>query len=562
MSKSRVSLPTRIYIFSIVMVFLVVGPGFWVLNQAIRAKIKDRLKESYQQSGQLLDVVAARYRHRSVQMLSVLSENAGLKAALGLLREMPPEQRGSVQIRRTIEANLFDLGKGLEYQLMVVTDSAGRAVAGTVTRPWGTIPLEPLPSIFLPSALIGVQGALYEATTVPINLGTENLGSLTVARQFDIAAWSPSGETALLQEGKIVRSTLPVAVVNEVELQLRRECMDSEESCEISLHGESYLALPLEREEWGSEVKLFGFQSLDAAMNDFTRDFVGTFLWIGVGGILGALLLALIGAHSLSRPITNLVLRLKASQQAGRLPSDFPTESSIEEMNLLASTLNEAAQAVEDSRRQLDKANLEFLETMARALDARDPYTAGHSDRVSANSTAIAEAMGLPQGEVEIIRIGAQMHDIGKIGVPDTVLQKKGPLNDEEFKLIKLHPQIGKRILEKVGSFQDYLPIVELHHEDFDGRGYPYGLTGEQVPLGVRIVHVADVYDAVSSDRAYRAAMPPQQVLEILMRGSGTQFDPSVVKAFLKLLRERQTLERILSEAELAVCYEEPTRVQ
>ncbi|MBI2818603.1 MAG: HD-GYP domain-containing protein [Acidobacteria bacterium] len=560
MSKLRISLPTRIFLFSFVTVFLVVGAGFWTLNQAIRAKIHVRLKESFQMNGKLSDTVSARYRARSVQMLSVLSENAGLKAALGLLRELPAGQRGSAQVRRTIEANLFELGKGLEYQLMVVTDSAGHAVAGTVTRPWGTIPLEPLPATFIPSPLIGVQEALYEATTVPINLGTENLGSLTVAREFDIASWSPSGETALLQDGKIVRSTLPAVVLPEVESQIRSKCMESEESCEISLQGESYLALSLKREDWGPDVKLFGFQSLDAAMNDFTRDFVGTFLWIGVGGMLGALLLALIGAYSVSRPITNLILRLKASQQAGHLPSDFPIHSSIDEMNLLASTLNEAAQAVEESNRQLDKANLEFLETMARALDARDPYTAGHSDRVSANSTAIAEAMGLPEKEVDIIRIGAQMHDIGKIGIPDTVLQKRGPLNEEEFKLIKLHPQIGKRILEKVGSFQDYLPIVELHHEDYDGRGYPYGLTGEQVPRGVRIVHVADVYDAISSDRAYRAAMPPQQVLEILMRGSGTQFDPEVVRVFLKLLRERQTLDRLLSEAQLAVCYEEPSQ--
>jgi HAMP domain-containing protein len=395
----------------VVTVSLVLGAGFWTLNEAIRGKIQLRLKESFQTSGKLLDSVSARYRKRSVQMLSVLSENAGLKAALGLLRELPVEQRGSAQVRRTIEANLFEIGKGLEYQLIVVTDSAGSAVAGTVTRPWGTIPLEPLPAPFEPSALIGVQDALYEATTVPINLGAENLGSLTVAREFDIASWSPTGETALLLDGKILRSTLKGVSTKELGEQLRQSCMDAQDSCEIALHGESYLALPLERADWGPELKLFGFQSLDAAMDDFTRDFVGTFFWIGVGGVLGALLLALIGAESVSRPITNLILRLKASQQAGLLPADFPTDSTIDEINLLASTLNEAAHAVEGSRRELEKVNLEFLETMARALDARDPYTAGHSDRVSANATAIAEAMGLPEKEVSIIRIGAQMQD-------------------------------------------------------------------------------------------------------------------------------------------------------
>jgi len=558
--KPRVSLPTRIFLISFVTVCLVAGAGFWALNQALRGKINERLKESFQMSGKLLDDVAAHYRKRSIQMLSVISENAGLKAAMGLLREVPPGQEGSVQIRRTIEANLFEIGRGLEYQLMLVTDSGGRPVAGTVNRIWGTIPVEPLPASFDPSPLIEVQGTLYEATTVPINLGTENLGSLTVAREFDIASWSPSGETVLLYQGKILRSTFPASVLPGVESQLTRHCTDQQESCEITVNGESYLVHPLERTDWESDKKLFGFQSLDAAMDDFTRDFVGVFIWIGVAGMMGALLLAFVGARSVSKPITDLILRLKASQTAGRLAADFPTDSAIEEMNLLASTMNEAAQALAESNRQLDKANLEFLETMARALDARDPYTAGHSDRVSANSTAIAHTMGLPDREVEIIRIGAKMHDIGKIGVPDTVLQKRGPLNEEEFALIKLHPQIGKRILEKVGSFRDYLPIVELHHEDYDGRGYPYGLTGEQVPLGVRIVHVADVYDAITSDRAYRAAMQPGQVLEILTRGIGTQFDPEVIAVFLTLLRERQTLERLLGEAQSEVCYEDSIR--
>ncbi|MBI3934572.1 MAG: HD-GYP domain-containing protein [Acidobacteria bacterium] len=558
--RPRLSLPTRIFLFSFAAVCIVAGGGFWTLNQAIRGKIKDRLKESFQMSGKLLDDVAARYRRRSIQMLSVLSENAGLKAALGLLREVPQDQKESVQIRKTIEATLFEIGRGLEYQLMLVTDSSGRPVAGTVNRLWGTIPVEPLPASFDPSPLIEVQGALYEATTVPINLGTENLGSLTVAREFDIASWSPSGKTVLLEKGTVLRSTFPASVLPEVQSQLRSKCSAGQDSCELTVSGENYLVLPLDRTDWAADEKLYGFQSLDAAMKDFTRDFVGLFLWIGFAGVTGALMLGYVGSRSVSKPITDLILRLKESQNRGRLPSDFPTDSAIDEVNLLASAMNEAAQALAVSNEQLDRANLEFLETMARALDARDPYTAGHSDRVSANSTAIAQAMGLPDKEVEIIRIGAKMHDIGKIGIRDTVLQKRGPLNEEEFALIKLHPQIGKRILEKVGSFQEYLPIVELHHEDFDGRGYPYGLRGEQIPLGVRIVHVADVYDAVTSDRAYRAAMAPERVLEILMGGSGTQFDPAVVDIFLCLLRERQTLDRLLTEVQSETCYGQPIR--
>jgi HD-GYP domain-containing protein (c-di-GMP phosphodiesterase class II) len=105
--------------------------------------------------------------------------------------------------------------------------------------------------------------------------------------------------------------------------------------------------------------------------------------------------------------------------------------------------------------------------------------------------------------------------------------------------MIKLHPQIGKRILEKAGQFQEYLPIVELHHEDYDGGGYPHGLKGEEIPLPVRIVHVADVYDAITSDRAYRPAMTTEQVMELMSQGAGKQFDPQVVAAFLRLLGEQ-----------------------
>jgi len=215
-------------------------------------------------------------------------------------------------------------------------------------------------------------------------------------------------------------------------------------------------------------------------------------------------------------------------------------------VNVLARAINRAAGAARESQERLDEATLQFIETMAQALDARDPYTAGHSDRVSTNSTAVAQAMGLPSEEIEIIRIGAKLHDVGKIGIPDAILRKPGKLSDEDFALIKTHPQIGKKILEKVGSFQDYLPIVELHHENQDGSGYPHGLKGGEVPLGVRIVHVVDVYDALTSDRAYRKAWSWQQASELLLEGSGTQFDPDVVELLMFMFRECKALDESL----------------
>ena len=215
------------------------------------------------------------------------------------------------------------------------------------------------------------------------------------------------------------------------------------------------------------------------------------------------------------------------------------------------SEIRRSTKAVRESQNNLQEAVVQFVETMAQALDARDKYTAGHSDRVSANSKTIAEAMGLTPVDVEVIRIGGRLHDIGKIGIPDTVLQKPGKLTDDEYALIKLHPKIGKKILEGVERFQEYLPIVELHHEDYDGGGYPYGLNGKSVPLGVRIVHVTDVFDAITSNRAYRKAMSHERTCwRLMMKGTGKQFDPAVLVVFFDILNQGKLVQAVLDDAE------------
>jgi HD-GYP domain-containing protein (c-di-GMP phosphodiesterase class II) len=180
---------------------------------------------------------------------------------------------------------------------------------------------------------------------------------------------------------------------------------------------------------------------------------------------------------------------------------------------------------------------VEFVGSLASALDARDPYTAGHSERVCRLSVAIAQAMNFDRAGLARLRIGALLHDIGKIGISDAILRKPGPLTDEEFGLIREHPQIGRRILEGVHGFAPYLSIVELHHENWDGTGYPLGLRGEDVPLSARIVHVADAYDALTSNRPYRAGMASAVAMRILQENAGRQFDSQVVEVLANLLQ-------------------------
>ena len=211
-----------------------------------------------------------------------------------------------------------------------------------------------------------------------------------------------------------------------------------------------------------------------------------------------------------------------------------------------------AAAAPKAAERHIDDLTLRFAETMVQALDARDPYTAGHSHRVSATSTAIAEQIGLSRKQIEIIRIGSLLHDIGKIGIPDAVLLKPAKLSRHEYAAVQQHTAIGKKILEKVGHFQQFLPFAELHHENYGGNGYPHGLKGEEIPLPVRIVHVADVYDALRSDRSYRAAIAHDEIMETIIRGSGKLFDPAVVEAFLAVVHERRTIDGTLRIADAA----------
>jgi putative nucleotidyltransferase with HDIG domain len=202
----------------------------------------------------------------------------------------------------------------------------------------------------------------------------------------------------------------------------------------------------------------------------------------------------------------------------------------------LTSSFNRAGAAILDARQSLDKAYVAFIGALASALDARDCYTSGHSHRVSEISYSIAEALGVTGEALEEIRIGALLHDIGKIGIPDSVLQKPGRLTNEEFAIVKKHPEIGRKILEGVSGFSPYLGAVELHHENWDGSGYPHGQAREETPLAARIIHVADAYDAITTNRPYRRGMSHQEAIETLHRFSGKQFDPMVVEVFLALV--------------------------
>ncbi len=178
------------------------------------------------------------------------------------------------------------------------------------------------------------------------------------------------------------------------------------------------------------------------------------------------------------------------------------------------------------------------LYAFVRALEARDAYTQRHSNRVTGLSLLIGRNLGISSEELDILNVAGRLHDIGKIGIRDEILLKPGKLTEEEFETIKKHPVIGADIVGQLGLWDREQEIIRCHHERFDGSGYPDGLKGEAIPLLSRILFVADTYDAMASDRAYRKRVPEPRIIETIEQGAGTQFDPTVVALFLKLHRE------------------------
>lgn len=235
------------------------------------------------------------------------------------------------------------------------------------------------------------------------------------------------------------------------------------------------------------------------------------------------------------------------------------TERTVNELREKNAELESANQSILRMTQRLQETYEGTLEALVSALDARDRETKGHSLRVMQYTMDIARALGIPEGSQEWndIQRAALLHDVGKIGVADSILHKPGPLTPEEWVEMKKHPRIGFEMLQDIPFLAGAARIIEAHHERFDGKGYPKGLAGEEIPLGARIFVIADTFDAMTSDRPYRRALPPEVARDEIVKNSGTQFDPRAVQAFLTVY-PRWAKARVENEAHPA---EEDRRV-
>jgi HD-GYP domain-containing protein (c-di-GMP phosphodiesterase class II) len=257
-------------------------------------------------------------------------------------------------------------------------------------------------------------------------------------------------------------------------------------------------------------------------------------LLVGVIGIFGLSIL-------ITRPIKELSMGVNEFKQGKRTR---PLKVySRDELGKLTESFNEMTELITEQQeklgrytRELEEAYVSTVRVLAAAIDARDPYTLGHSTRVAANSLMLGREIGLSQNELEELEICCFFHDVGKLGTPDAILRKKQTLNSSEYDEMRRHPEDGADILGRAKSLQKYIPPVRHHHECYDGKGYPDGLDGDRIPLFAAVIAIADAFDAMTSFRPYKNALPVEEALRELANGAGTQFHPALVDAFIRAM--------------------------
>ena len=512
---------------------MLLAGSFWMVQRFVQSTVRDGLHAALRESQAAMAKIHANGDLQNSRSLRLASENSALKAGMQqLLTDRNDEAAG-----RAVENQLRELGEPMGFDFMLLSAADGSPLAGVVrqTKSESRGQLAPLDTDLLyhsDADLRVLGGRILQVASVTVDQYDEDIGALSVGRYFNLS--DIATPVALVHNGNVIGSNIPQVPIDEMERALAR-CGDRSE-CDVRLKDSNWIAMPIQ--SYGGGYTLLNFESVDQATASIRSNLHNLFLTLAIICVLLALLCSIASSNSIVKPIATVVSHLRRAARTGVLPELEGQSTSILEIRELTEIYNRAAASVRESSENLEAANFEFVGSLANALDARDSYTAGHSLRVSELSCAIAAALRLDKSDIDRIRVGALLHDIGKIGIADTVLQKEGRLTGKELALVKQHPVIGRRILEGVQGFAPFLAAVELHHENWDGSGYPWGQAGEETLIDARIIHVADAYDAMTSDRSYRRGMDRERALSILVKYAGIQFDPLIVEVFASLQRE------------------------
>lgn len=519
-------------IFATVAVILLIV--FIVLVVDARDRVRAAETAKLEVSARVFTAFEARREQDQLATIATLAEAPTFKAALDtyfteLRVGSSPQQEQA--LRRTVTRELERLAGVMAVQVLAILDTNSRvfASAGTARQRWPVgerVQLSARGQTAFQSVAVVPQGA-FRVSGAALRSDDRDVGTLVLGTTLDeayarVLANLAQAGIVITVNGEVVARTVPEQVTRDL----------------LSAEGDPGETRRLDADEYAirtlfasGPARIYSLTSIDGAARNATRDAL-----IALGTVaFGSVVLAFFGSLWLARALTDPIKRVVSDITTMTATRDFTrtleTTATSRELDLLADAFNKMMSSLIAAESETQSAYVGAIRALAAALDARDPYTAGHSERVSALSVLIARHLHLSEADVDVIRLGALLHDIGKIGVSDHVLRKPGPLSADEFEQIRRHPGLGARILRKVPFLEPHLAIVELHHERPDGKGYPFGLLGNNIPLEARIVHVADAFDAMTSARAYRPARAASVALVELQRYSGTQFDPATVDA-------------------------------
>jgi putative nucleotidyltransferase with HDIG domain len=536
----RLLIRTLAVTFATVAALLVVV--FIAVTMMVRNQVRQAVVANLESSQRMFSAMETRRQHELQAQAAAVADSPTLVAAIDTIQI---ESRGSQadanrEAVETIDRELRKVAARVEADAIVLVDTRSTTIAATgrFADRWPRGRMVAVADRGDRGAFDGVMrigDTLFRMVAVPLQLPDALVGTLYLATALDRNFAEDLGRmagtrTAVVSEGLVVATTLSDRQARQFESGVAQA---RPVEGILQLAGDSHA---FRRLFAVGDTVFYALSSVDETSRTAMREAMNSLSAVGAV----ALLLALAGSFALARLVTEPIDRLSSSVAAMAASHDtahpVPLTGSSREIDVLTSTFNALLASVTQAEAETEAAYTGAIRALATALDARDPYTAGHSERVSVLSVAIGRSLGLPQDELEVLRLGALLHDIGKIGVPDRVLMKPGPLTDAEFASIRQHPVLGARILRAVPFLSRHIPIVELHHERPDGRGYPLGLRGDDIPLAARIVHVADAYDAITSARAYRGARPPSAALHELWRAAGTEFHAEIVGALANAL--------------------------
>ncbi len=541
--KAPPRLIARTLTVTFVMVAIILTVVFVVITIDVRDRVRAAETDKLRVSENVFSALETKRQLDQVAAMATLAENPTLKAALDTyFTERRFSGSSDEQLRATVMGETVKLAMQTPVDVLAVVENDGKIFtsAGLVAARWpiGT-------RVNIPG---GTQPAFQSVTVLPtgafrvtgarLMFGDRPIGALVAGTSLD---GNYAQELSNLSTAGIVITVNDSVVARTVPEKVARDLVMSRASAGTArLNDEEYAIRPM---LFSGPVRIFMLTSVDAAARAATRDALVALATIAFGGVLLAALGSLWLARLLSEPINRLSGEIATMTAARQFDRTLEPSATSRELDSLTTAFNELMRSLAAAEAETRSAYVGAIRALAAALDARDPYTAGHSERVSTLSVMIGRMMSLPGTEIEVLRLGALLHDIGKIGVSDQILRKNGSLTADEFEQIKRHPGLGARILRQVPFLAPHLPIVELHHERPDGRGYPFGLRAEAIPLAARIVHVADAFDAMTSARAYRAALPVSEAFAELECFSGTQFDAACVKALLAAMPSSQGIE-------------------